>query len=375
MKLSGFLFFFSTIALAVFGIALRMRIHPGSADGPALVAGAAAFIVFAFFFARRKCALAIKARWLFYLAALGIVLAMAFAGRSFRGGTFIAGGMNPTEPVKPLFAVFAAAVFARALEKEGKVSVKHIIAVALALAPLAGCMVRIGDLGLLALTALSLLCIIFAASFVWGAAGFAAAGAAAAYILSHPFGHLISRVSIWRNPFADPTGKGWQTCRALSAMFAGGLYGSGWGAGDPSAIPMAESDFIYALISQELGMTGASILFGIYAIQICAGFAIAMRLEKPQAIIASALVTTLGIQVLVNTAGVVNAIPMTGITLPLVSHGGSSLATVLATCGMILSFAICGSSGKTSLSCFVPAASLKKFNYLPGCQRLHKATL
>lgn len=349
MKLSGFLFFLSTVALAVFGTVLRMRIQPGaglSADLPALAAGTGAFAVLAFFFARNKCKLVIRARWLFYLGALGIVLAMAVAGRSFRGGTFIAGGMNPTEPVKPLVAVFAAAVFAKALEKEGKVSIKYIIGAVLAIAPIAVCMVRIGDLGLLALTALSFLCIVFAASFVWGVAGFAACGAVAAYILSHPFGHLISRVSIWRNPFADPTGKGWQTCRALSAMFAGGLYGTGWGAGDPSAIPMAESDFIYALVSQELGMVGASILFGVYAIQICAGFAIAMRLEKPQAIVASALVTTIGIQVLVNAAGVVNAIPMTGITLPLVSHGGSSLAAVLATCGMIISFAICGSGGK-----------------------------
>ena len=155
-----------------------------------------------------------------------------------------------------------------------------------------------------------------------GLAGMAGASAAA-YKL---FSHIRVRVDVWRDPFADYQGTGYQIVQALFGVCAGGWFGTGLFCGSPDMIPLAIEDFTFAAICEELG-----ILFGICLILLCMGLYLlivnmAMRLGKPfYKLIAIGLGTEYAFQVFLTIGGTTKFIPMTGITLPLVSYGGSSV--------------------------------------------------
>ena len=330
------------LAISALGAAVRLRMSGAEALQPGLAPlwlGLAAGVAAYFAFAHGRSGLLAKAKWPALALALA-VLAAAFAlGRSYRGGTYVAGGMNPTEPVKPLMVVFAAGILARAEEGKGKggVTLRQVVLLACGFGAVALGLAALRDFGMLALVGLTGASVVFAASWRWGLAAFAAAAAAAAGAFLHPAGHLARRIAVWRDPFADPTGAGWQTLHGLAAMLAGGMFGEGFGRGSVEAIPIASSDFVYAALAEELGLAGCLALMALYVLMAVRGYLCAARAETPfQALLAAGLTSMVAVQVLVNAGGVVNAIPMTGVTLPLVSHGGSSLAVTLASCGLLL---------------------------------------
>lgn len=140
------------------------------------------------------------------------------------------------------------------------------------------------------------------------------------------FDHVQVRVSAWLEPFADPYGSGYQIVQGLYAMGSGSLTGSGLGLGRPDLIPFAATDFIYAAVGEELGLAGSVIVITLYGLMVASGAGIALRARNQfRKLFAAGLTFIFGIQVILIIGGIVRLLPLTGITLPFMSYGGSSL--------------------------------------------------
>ena len=183
------------------------------------------------------------------------------------------------------------------------------------------------DLGAALVYFVAYIVMVFVATRNPGYAFVGLAGMSGASIIAYKlFGHVRTRVEVWRDPFRDYEGAGYQIVQALFGVCAGGWFGTGLFRGHPDMIPLAYMDFTFAAIAEEFG-----ILFSICLILLCMGMYllivnIAMRLERPfYKLVAIGLGTEYAFQVFLTIGGTTKFIPMTGITLPLVSYGGSSL--------------------------------------------------
>ena len=167
-----------------------------------------------------------------------------------------------------------------------------------------------------------------------------ALGAAALYPL---FGHVRVRVDAWRDPWADPLDAGYQMVQALYALASGGLAGAGLGLGDPTAVPESHTDFAFVALAEELGLVGALGLLVCYGLLALRGYQIALRAREGfQQLLAAGLTTAITAQALLILGGVTNLIPLTGITLPFVSYGGSSTLVNFAMVGILLRISAAG---------------------------------
>ena len=160
------------------------------------------------------------------------------------------------------------------------------------------------------------------------------AGCIAAIVASKLFSHVQVRIQAWRDPWADIDGAGYQVTQSLFAIGTGGWFGMGIYQGDPTAIPYVEADFIFSAIAEELG-----VFFSIGLILVCvscfvAFMYVAMRLKNEYyRLIAVGLGITYIFQIFLTIGGGTRLIPLTGVTLPLVSYGGSSvLSTIIVFC-------------------------------------------
>jgi len=183
------------------------------------------------------------------------------------------------------------------------------------------------DLGTSLLLYASFLVVVYLATqrFSWVLIGFVlfAAGSLAAYFI---FGHVRTRVQMWWDPFADPDGAGYQIVQSMFSFATGGIFGTGLGNGQPDTVPAASTDFIIAAFGEELGLVGLASILLLYTIVIVRGLrtAIAMR-ESFGKLLAAGLASTLAIQLFIVVGGVTQLIPLTGLTTPWMSYGGSSL--------------------------------------------------
>ncbi|MEN8234045.1 MAG: FtsW/RodA/SpoVE family cell cycle protein [Actinomycetota bacterium] len=160
-----------------------------------------------------------------------------------------------------------------------------------------------------------------------------AAGGFAAYAM---FSHVQVRISAWIDPFADYTGAGYQTAQGLFAMGSGSLTGSGLGLGRPDLIPAAATDFVFAAVGEELGLAGSLAVITAYAFLVTVGFGIALRSrDRFRKYLAAGLTILLGLQSFLILAGIVRLMPITGITLPFMSYGGSSLLASALTLALL----------------------------------------
>ena len=165
---------------------------------------------------------------------------------------------------------------------------------------------------------------------------------AGAFVLYEIFEHVRTRVDIWLDPFADPQDTGYQIVRALYAFGRGGLIGTGLGAGLPSvgtepAIPAIHTDFPLAALGEELGLIGLLAILGLYLVVIERGLRIAAAAADDfRALLAAGLAFVVGVQAFIIAAGNLKLIPLTGITLPFVSYGGSSLLANAVIVGLLL---------------------------------------
>jgi cell division protein FtsW (lipid II flippase) len=190
-----------------------------------------------------------------------------------------------------------------------------------------GIMVFEKDLGTSLLLYASFLVVVHVATqrFSWVVIGLAlfALGSVAAYFV---FNHVRVRVETWLDPFADPDGSGYQLVQSLFSFATGGIFGTGLGNGQPDTVPAASTDFIIAAFGEELGLVGLTGLMMLYTIVIIRGMrtAIAVR-DSFGKLLAAGLASALAIQLFIVVGGVTNMIPLTGLTTPWISYGGSSL--------------------------------------------------
>jgi cell division protein FtsW (lipid II flippase) len=165
-----------------------------------------------------------------------------------------------------------------------------------------------------------------------------------AYGLYHVVPHVQDRVAIWLHPWSDPLGDGYQLVQSIYAISGGGLFGSGLGEGvlvqssGATYIPYLETDFIYSAISQELGLAGATAVILLYVVVAYRGLRVAMLADDGFGkLLAAGLTAALALQAFIIVGGVTGLIPLTGITLPFVSYGGSSIVANFLLLGLLLS--------------------------------------
>jgi cell division protein FtsW (lipid II flippase) len=158
-------------------------------------------------------------------------------------------------------------------------------------------------------------------------------GAAIGYRL---FDHVRLRVDIWANPWAEASGRAFQIVQSLLAFAAGGVFGQGIGQGSPTFIPVVHSDFVFSAIGEELGLLGTLGVVALFALLVTRAGRIALAAQTPfRQLLAFGLTATLGLQALTIMAGSLKLVPLTGVTLPFVSYGGSSLVTSFALIGLL----------------------------------------
>lgn len=282
--------------------------------------------------------------WGAYIAAVGVLVGMMVLGRSYRGGIYLTGNINPTEIVKPLLVFFLATHLSQR-QKEFSETVSGIpvppLSSLLGLILLWGVpmalTILLRDLGLVVLLNTILIIMLFAVAKRMGYLAIGLAGVAAVcFGMQFISSHAQARFDVWLNPFMDPTGKGWQILQGLTAMYSGGWLGSGLGTGSPETVPIVTSDFIYSALAEEIGFIGCALLLLIYTTFFSRGFRAAGATKTPfERLLCVGLTASLAMQTLLNLAGVTKALPMTGITLPFISHGGSSLITCFFIAGLI----------------------------------------
>jgi cell division protein FtsW (lipid II flippase) len=190
-----------------------------------------------------------------------------------------------------------------------------------------GIMVLQKDLGSSLLFFMVFLAMLYIATLRAGYLAVGAALFAGAVAFSYQaFSHVQGRVSTWLDPWADAQDSGFQLTQSLFAFGTGGFTGRGLGLGNPGIIPVATTDFIFSAIGEELGLIGTVAVVCAFLLLVGSGFRIAVQAPRDfSKLFAAGLATILGVQAFVIIGGVTRVIPLTGVTLPFVSYGGSSL--------------------------------------------------
>lgn len=162
-------------------------------------------------------------------------------------------------------------------------------------------------------------------SYVFLAMTFMAVAAALSYAM---FGHVRVRFDIWLNPWQDPNGMAYQIVQSLFAIGTGGIWGTGFGFGHPGFIPEVHTDFIFSAIAEEMGLTATLLIIACYVMLFLRGLKIALHKRKEKEnLLAAGSSALLLLQAFIIIAGVTKFLPLTGITLPFISYGGSSLVS------------------------------------------------
>jgi len=285
---------------------------------------------------------------LLYLVTLGLLGIVLVIGTSSLGAqrSVNFGGLSFqfSEIAKVLMIVVLAKFFADRIDKIG--SPLTILGGLVFLGPAVLLVYRQPDLG----TTLVFVAIFFGMAFMAGARLWqligmvAVAGASFPLIWSVLKPYQQARLTAFLDPYSDPQGAGWNIIQSLIAVGSGGPTGKGLTAGTQSPLgylPIAESDFVFAGLAEDLGFMGAVILFAVYILLLMAALRIAFRARDPFGmLLASGVVAMLVFQILVNVGMAISLMPVTGIPLPFISHGGSSLVSICFALGVLQSVAM-----------------------------------
>lgn len=193
------------------------------------------------------------------------------------------------------------------------------------------------DLGGGLLFYLTALAIVFAATSRWDLTalglGFLGIAAVLGYFM---FYHVRVRVAAWLNPWQDVPGKGYQIVQSLFAIAEGGFFGKGLGLGHPEYIPAVTTDFIFSGFTEEFGFLGACAVIILYFLIIYRGIKVALNTEDSFLTLSALGITTMfGLQIFTIIGGVIKLIPLTGVTLPFMSYGGSSMVMSFISIGIL----------------------------------------
>jgi len=193
------------------------------------------------------------------------------------------------------------------------------------------------DLGTALLYFFTTLLLFYASTGNLALTGIGLAGGAGAAVLGYNlFAHVKRRVAIWQNPWSDYDNAGYQIIHSLMAIASGGLFGVGLGLGSPKTIPVYHTDFIFSVICEQFGLIFGCCVLLMYVALIWRGAAIAMSTRTSfHGLLAMGITVLLGLQTFVIIGGVLKLIPLTGVTMPFVSYGGTSLVSSLCLVGML----------------------------------------
>jgi cell division protein FtsW (lipid II flippase) len=279
----------------------------------------------------------------FYLAGVAFFMPLAsIFGQEVYGAknwVFIGSyGFQPSEFGKIALVIYLAAAL-KDFDRDAKAieHIKSLMVPAFAVMGSLGFLVLQRDLGsALIFFGVSISILYVATSkkkYVFTGLGLFSVGSVLAYKM---FAHIRQRVSIWSNPWQDPNGEGFQIVEGLYSISSGGMLGSGLGQGYPNFVPVPTSDYIFAAICEEFGIgfgIGVMMLFFLFFYR---GIRVAFITENRfSQIVAVGLSTMIACQVLVIIGGIFAVIPLTGITLPFVSYGGSSILTTFFALGIL----------------------------------------
>jgi cell division protein FtsW len=249
---------------------------------------------------------------------------------------------QPAELAKLAVLVWVADLLARraASMHDTRVTLRPVIVVLAAVATLVMLQPNLGTTIVIAAIALAL-------CFVAGApigplAGWATFGLAAATALALAAPYRRARVLTFLDPWADPMDKGYQNIQSLVGLGSGGVFGEGLGASRAKwgYLPYAHSDFIFAIIGEELGLVGATVVVGLFVLLGIVGVRIVLHApDRLGLLLAIGVTAWFCMQAFVNIGAVIGILPITGVPLPFVSAGGSSLVFGMAGAGLLLSVA------------------------------------
>ena len=177
-------------------------------------------------------------------------------------------------------------------------------------------------------------------SWLWVGAAAAGAGGIAALMMSGVIKYGQSRLAMWQNPFIDAQGDGYQLSQSLISIGSGGLLGVGLGRSRQKFLflPEEHNDFIFAIVCEELGLIGATIIMILFAALILRGYWIALHArDRFGSLLVVGITTVIALQTFLNIGVVTGLLPTTGISLPFFSYGGTALSIQLAEMGIVLS--------------------------------------
>ncbi len=326
------------VVLAAFGLAMVARLKPDLAHrqqlwlllslGLALVVGPA-FTQF-----RRFAAF----KYLWVVASLALFALLILFGVEINGARlWIKLGpvqYEPIELIKLCIVLFLAAylaemadVIAAARPWSLRANLKYLGPLFIGWGASMAILVVQRDLGMATLLLATFATLLFVATrridiVLFGALLFAAG----AFWAAHHYPYVQTRIAVWFHPFADPLGAGFQSSQSYYSLAAGGLAGTGYRLGHPQFIPDVATDYVYAALAEEFGLIGAIVVLAIFLDLVRR--VLAAGLEQPDLytkLLAAGLGATLGFQVVIIVSGVIGLLPLTGITLPFISYGGSSL--------------------------------------------------
>jgi cell division protein FtsW len=244
---------------------------------------------------------------------------------------------QPGEAAKILIVVFLASfladrwralsVMSRTIGPLGLPEPRQLVPILLAFGVSLIVLIYQRDLGASLLLFLVFVLLLFVATsrpvYLVAGGALALGGAVAA---ASAFGHVATRVDAWLHPLNDFAGGGYQVAQGMFALADAGIVGTGLGGGSPWLIPAAATDYVFIALVEETGLAGGLALLAAFALLITVGFGIALRAaDRFRSLLAAGLTIVLAVQTLLIVGGVLRLLPLTGITLPFASYGGSSL--------------------------------------------------